>query len=476
MSKIPAPTTPAPTTPAHLSMIPAGPPTASAPRPFLFPEPVRAQAPWGGEIAAARVSTVPVVHARFAFRTGAVALAVRPPAPGLDGAALSRLITPVLRHGIGPWDAPGLAAHLDRMGARFSLALGQDQSALSASGFAHDLDKLLALLRTAMTEASAGDKAMEREREKSLQYLHHQLADPGAIAGAWMGRALYGHHPYSGPMATEPGLQSITGDHIDHAWAALCAPRDSLLLIVGDVDPHEAIDKALACFAGIPVPPRAPVLPAAPPPPAPTTVGVLRPGSEQLTVQVGVRMFERTHPDWLPMRIAHQILGAGASSRLFLRLREAQGLTYDAWSQLDGALLGGDLTCGLAAATDRARAALDALNAELKAFVDDPPSQLELEAAQRNVVGSFPGKASGVGGVARLLSVAWMYGLPTDHWARYPATVSALTRDALVTAIRKHVHPDGFSTVIIGPQAAVDAALEDHPQALKVPLQAPPLP
>ncbi len=456
--------------------IPDQPPAPLPPRPFAFPAPVVVPAPWGGEIAVARVRTIPVVHVRFAAATGTTCL----PGAATDVGrlvALGRLLAPTLRHGIGDHDAPSLAAHLDRLGARLSLSVGLDQAVASASGFATALPALLSLVATAVTEVRAPAAAFEIERQKALQVLHHHQGDPDAQAAMWLGHALYGRHPYASPMPTAAALARIRPDDIPPAWQALFPGRQTQLLIVGDVDPEAAVAAALDRFAALcdradqPVP--SPVAPA-PRPTAPRVVGVVRPDSEQLSIQTGLRLFPRSHPDHLPLRMAHQVLGAGAGSRLFLRLREAEGLTYDAWSNLDCGVLGGELSCGLSAAPDRAEAATRGLQRELQALVDSPPTADELASAARQIAGSFPGKASGVGGVSLLLALAWRQGFPPADWSDYPARVLGMSAARVQAAVEAHVHPAQASTVVVGPEAAVDAALAVLPPGRKVDLDARP--
>lgn len=451
--------------------IPPAPPPPLEPRPFAFPAPLTVDAPWGGTIAVARVRTIPVVHVRYTTPRGVSDLALADVDPGALSAE-RRLLATTLRHGIGPYDAPGLAAHLDRLGARLSLAVSLDETSVSASGVASELDGLLQLLVTVLTEARATASALDQERAKALRMLEHQRADPDTVAAMWLGHALYGDHPYAGLPPEADHLHAVRPERLAAIWAQLCPPAGSQLLIVGDIDPEAVIDKVRTVFAplatlGAPPPPARAPEPDGPP----VVVGVVRPDSEQLTIQLGLRVVDRTHPDHLALRLAHEVLGAGAGSRLFLRLREAEGLTYDAWSQLDCGVLAGDLCCGLSAAPSRAEDACRGLLRELHGLLVEPPSREELASAQRQVAGSFPGKASGVGGVARLLTLAWRIGQPPEQWSDYPARVLATEPAAVERALQAHVRPARAHVVVVGPGAAVDAALAVLPPGVRVGLE-----
>ena len=53
-------------------------------------------------------------------------------------------------------------------------------------------------------------------------------------------------------------------------------------------------------------------------------------------------MLDRKSPDYFPTIVMNQVLGAGASSRVFMNLREEKGYTYGAYTRLDAKRLGGD--------------------------------------------------------------------------------------------------------------------------------------
>jgi predicted Zn-dependent peptidase len=58
-----------------------------------------------------------------------------------------------------------------------------------------------------------------------------------------------------------------------------------------------------------------------------------RQGSAQSNIVLSSLAFERTCPDYFPFLVMNQILGAGASSRVFMNLREEKGYTYGAYTR-----------------------------------------------------------------------------------------------------------------------------------------------
>src|SRR5258705_6423490 len=60
-----------------------------------------------------------------------------------------------------------------------------------------------------------------------------------------------------------------------------------------------------------------------------------RPGSAQSNIVIANSGITRTSPDYFAMLLMHTVLGANASSRLFMNLREDKGYTYGAYTNLD---------------------------------------------------------------------------------------------------------------------------------------------
>jgi predicted Zn-dependent peptidase len=73
---------------------------------------------------------------------------------------------------------------------------------------------------------------------------------------------------------------------------------------------------------------------------------VRRPGIDQAHVRLAFPAVAAGDPSTPALAVLNRILGVGSSSRLFQRLREVEGLTYDIWSSLGLRRAGGLLEVG----------------------------------------------------------------------------------------------------------------------------------
>jgi zinc protease len=80
-------------------------------------------------------------------------------------------------------------------------------------------------------------------------------------------------------------------------------------------------------------------------------------------------------------------------------------------------------------------------------------TRTELEDNQAHFIGRLPLQLETNEGVAGALLNLERYQLGLDYYRRYPDLVRAVTREAAVEAVRRHLHPDRLAIGIAGPPA-----------------------
>jgi zinc protease len=426
-------------------------PSGTEPRAWQFPARVQATTPSGLTVMAVRMTALPMVHVRWSFRAGRTE---EPP----HKSGLGRLYGSLTRHGTAHYDSKALAEAVDRLGARLSTSVAPDNTVCSITALSEHLDQALDLLDEVALFPTFPEAQVERERAKALEMYRHDRTQPEHLAGVWLSWLLYGSHVYGRPSATAAGLEGSTRDDLVSFHEQITNPREGLLLVVGDINPELTVARLVARSNALIGAGRVHALEEAPSTTTARSIVIDRPGSEQTVIHMGQLLFSRSHPDYLPMRVLNQVLGAGASSRLFIELRERQSLSYSPSSSLDAGLLGGDLTASLSCAPEKTATAVRSLRHELGRIAAEPIPASELDEAKRYIVGSFPQKASGVGGVASLVNTTWLHGLPDDAWSTYQRDVDAVTAADVEAAAARWLRPERV-VVAVGPGEVAREAL-----------------
>jgi predicted Zn-dependent peptidase len=116
----------------------------------------------------------------------------------------------------------------------------------------------------------------------------------------------------------------------------------------------------------------------------------------------------------------NQILGAGASSRVFMNLREEKGYTYGAYTRLDAKRLAGDFEATAEVRTAVTGDSLREFFYELERIRTDLVTDEELADAKNFLTGVFPIRAETQEGLTNLIVNQQLYELADD----YPANLS----------------------------------------------------
>ncbi len=427
-------------------------PEGGDPKPWAFPPMAQTQLDGGLRIAAIRMPSLPIVQVRWSFRGGR-----QHEVRSANGTA--RLLQSVMRHGTRSYDSAALAEVLDQVGARLHVSVSADNAMVSVSSLAGHLERSLEVSHEVAFEATLPDTAIERERAKAVEVHRHDRSQADTLGALWLAWQLYGDHPYGRPYTTEAGLKLADASRLRELYQVMTHPGRALLLVVGDVDPDAVVARLADRYRGFRAQEPVSDIPVFELPTNTQRSAILveRPGAQQASIMAGTLALCRSDPEYMPLRLANQVFGGGASSRLFMELRERQSLTYGAYSALDCGVLGGDLTAGLSCANDKAVAAVRALCDELERMGSGDLDEAELVHARRYLIGAFPQRASGIAGVSALANAAWLHDLPSGTWSRYQAVIADVSMDAVVSSAKSWFTPEKYTFVVAGEKGVLDA-------------------
>lgn len=245
----------------------------------------------------------------------------------------------------GGRDRVGLARLVDRLGGDVDAWTSAEAMCLSVETTRDALGEALALLVDAVLEPTFAPEDVALERRIALAELELVRDDPADQVEEAVLKAAWGRHPLARPViGTERSLRRLTPEALAVHHRALVAPGRLLAVVVGDVDPGEVASG----FSSLPLDlaPEAPALP-----PLGWRAGHVavdrRPG-EQVHARLAFPAPSVGDPEAAAATVLNRLLGVGASSRLFQRLREEEGLAYDVWSGLVLRRLGGLVEVGWA--------------------------------------------------------------------------------------------------------------------------------
>ena len=437
-------------------------PPPLAPRPLNLPEPFETSLTNGLQLLVVEDRRLPLVSFRLAFRSGDA----NDPA-NLPG--LSDMMSHLLTEGTDSRTSREIAESVERLGATLSVGSSYDFTTVAASALSIFADEILELLADVTLHPTFPQNEVDLARENTKQLLIQQRAQPNFLASERVAQIMFGEHPYARVSSTPESLDALTRDELVSFRELMFIPNNAVMIIVGDVERAEVIARIEKLFARwnrgeIPVL----SLPQPPEHTARATYLVDRPGSAQSNIVIANRGITRTSPDYFSMLLMHTVLGANASSRLFMNLREDKGYTYGAYSSLDARRLAGTFRATAEVRTPVTGASLHEFFYELERIREDQVSDEEIENAKSYLTGVFPIRIETQDGLIDQLVSIKMLDLPDDYLHTYRERISAVTKDDIQRVAQKYVTPDRAAIVIVGDADEIKEQVKPYSETIEV--------
>jgi zinc protease len=370
---------------------------------------------------------LPLLSLRAGFRGGA---ALDP----AGKAGLASLLAAALWKGTARSSAAELAERIESRGGRCGASGGNNSLVAAVHTLAGDLPSACTTLAEVLHEAAFPDDAVARERAALLAAARETEQDPLRLAFRHARRLVFAGtchaEPASGTVESLPGLGR---DDLAAASGRMFQAANGTLALFGDFDPDLAAALLEKHFGTLEA--GADAFAALPPPTGPATGAELdlTLPKEQATLVIAFPTGGIDDPDSDVHDLIDEACGDMAS-RLFLRIRERQGLAYYvAPFQAKGWQAGafGFYLGTSADKLDHAAAELLDEAAQMAAGGLDPA---ELARAKRTWRGKFLLQNQGAGARGSRALVDALLGLGHDHAERQLAAIDALDATAVQAA------------------------------------------
>jgi zinc protease len=309
-----------------------------------------------------------------------------------------------------------------------------------------EADRMVNLVLTRDAVLSERDVVME---ERRLRYDD----DPQTLVSEEVFAAAFKNHPYRWPViGWMSDLKTLNPDDLVNHYKTYYAPNNAVIIVVGDVDRQETMEKIRKAFGAIP---------AGPPVQDITTEEDEQKGERRVYVKKEAelpyllsvyKVPDIMHEDGFALDVLGSILSDGKSSRLYQSLVYEKQIAISAWAGYEG--LSRDPFLFFAGATaaqgkkieDVERALLD----EIEKIKNQPPSTHEVQRAKNQTEASFIMQQDSIYSQARTIGSFEM----TVGWKfidRYLEGIRKVTPEDVSRVARKYLVEEGKTTGILIP-------------------------
>lgn len=380
-----------------------------------------------------------------------------------DKPGLAAFTARMLSEGTATRSSTQLADDIAQIGAALGASANTDNAAVNVGSLSNNAGAAMELLSDVTLHPAFKDEEVERIRKQRLVVILQEGDQPIASALRVGQKVLYGDQPYGfRPVGTTESVKATTRADMTGFWAAHYTPKDSALILAGDLSEAEAkrlAEKYFGGWSGTAVAAQA-TLPTPPSPPARKVVIVDKPGSPQTTLIAFGLGVPRNTPDYPAITEMNSILGGLFASRINMNLREKNGYTYGAFSGFFFNRGGGPFFSGAQVRTDVTGPAAKELFSELNRIHTDAATPEELKLAKDNALRSLPGSFETVGNLIGLMGELYVFNLPNDYFQKLPASFEAVTPAAVAKAATDYVHPENLIVIAVGDREKIQSDLE----------------
>jgi zinc protease len=433
---------------------PKSPPAPGPLTPVAFPPFHDEVLPSGLRLLVVESRKQPIVSLSLSFPAGS-----RFDPAGKEG--LADMVAGLLTKGAGTRNAEQVAEAIEGAGGSLASVAGADFLSVTATVLNASAPLAFELMADAVIRPSFDAKELDLLKTQTLSGLQVALSQPGTIADRQFRAALYGSHPY-GRSTTSASVRAISREDILAFHRERVRPSGALLVVAGAVSPAEARRLATRVFQGWTGTPSAPPAAADPAPRARREIILVhRPGSVQSNIVAGNLTFLPTDPRRLPAVLANQVLGGGASGRLFLILREAKSWTYGAYSEYVRRKGIGYFDASTEVRTEVTDSALRELLHQLDRIRTEPFPDKEFNDAKGSLVGQYPLTIETADQVAFAVAAARLYGMPDDYVQTYRVRLGAVTAQQAQAAAQSTIQSDRLTIVVVGDGTKIYDKIKD---------------
>lgn len=370
--------------------------------------------------------------------------------------ALPQLTATMLTRGTRSHDKRAIAATLDDAGIQLRISSDLLGANLNGAGLSRDLRLLLATLAEELREPAFADSELVKAKREMSATVLRASEDTFQRAYDRLTQLSFAEgHPYRAPTKEEmlASIDRVRADDLRSFHRDRYVGAATSLVIVGDVDAAAAAALADSLLGGMTRGER-PALPS-----ARTEAGV--PGREAVTMRGKANMdivygeasgLRRTDSDYEAALLANAALGQNdLSSRLGVRVRDTEGLTYSIFSRFAMTdLIDGVFLADVKVAPQNLQKALRSAREVMEKYATEGITQGELDVQKSFFAGNFQVRLGTNTGVATALVTAERFGFGPSYLDEYPGRIRAVTREQVNAAIRAHLRPDRLHLVVAG--------------------------
>lgn len=356
----------------------------------------------------------------------------------------------MLQEGTAKYSGADIAEILDFNGARFIRSTSAHRSGVNITMLNSGADEVLTLLADMLTAPSFPADAVEAAKNVATSQLQINSSKVSFLADKECARMIWGDSHPTSKVATEEEIRAISRNTLSAWYSRMASGRTCHVFLSGLLD-DRLVDKVRDFLLSLNLAGEGVESLIIPMSPAAAGVNfVEKEGARQNAVAAAIPAIPRSHPDYIPLRLAIVALGGYFGSRLMANIREEKGYTYGISSYLAGSLEGS--FTGIAAQCDMTytEPVITEIRNELRDLVLNPPSGEELRRLKLFCSTSLIETLDSPISIMGYYATSLFAGIPDGYFEAQQRAIEALTPDTIAEMAEKYLRPDDLRIAVAG--------------------------
>ncbi len=379
-------------------------------------------------------------------------------APYYEGsvAGVSEIMAEQFENGTTNMSKDEFNKKVDYLGANLNFS----SNGAAANSLSKYFPQVLSLMADAIINPKFSAEEIQNSKDRAIEGLKSEEKNASSIASKVSNALMYGKNTSRGEFETVESINKIQLADVQNTYKKYYAPDNAYLVIVGDVKFDQVkpmVEKAFSGWkkANTPVSPLEPASNV-----AKTEINVVDvPSAVQSVVSLNnLNTLKMKDPNYFPATIANYILGGGGEARLFMNLREKNGFTYGAYSNLSASKYSPQFSASASVRNEVTDKAVKEFMNELNAISTVKPE--ELANAKAKLKGSFIMSLEQPATIARFALNQKVQDLPDDFYTNYLKSIDKVTAADVSNAVKSTILPNQSRIFIAGKASDISEGLE----------------
>lgn len=382
----------------------------------------------------------------------------------LEKAGVANLLATVMTKGTDRFSSQEIAAQIESVGASLGADATADYCLLGFKTVSEDFRSVLALAANIIRNPSFPEMEIDLERRLTLQSIRSMQEQPFSVAYNQLRQMLHEDTSYAiSGLGTQETVTNLDRASIIEYYNANFRPENMVISIAGRIQAHTALDSVRQEFEnwngmdtaykkGASSGETGQESFSAPP----SSYRCVTPqNTQQAIVMLGYQAASVHHQDYMSLKLLSTYLGNGLSSRLFVELREKQGLAYDVSALYPTRIEPSHFVVYMGTAPQNVSVAVDGLQQEVNRLCHTPLTSEELQISKNKLLGQYALGKQTNGQMAQLYAWYETLGLGVTFDHIFQQEIDALTVEQLQEVAQRYFgHRPCIS--LVGPEEAVN--------------------